>query len=220
MRLTLASQSPRRRQLVQLLGYAVDLCVADVDENSVMEPDPARNAAATAVLKAEYIASHHPERELILAADTIVALEGRMLGKPVDAAEAEQMLIALCGRQHQVHTGIALFKRGTGQMLTRVNTAVVTMRPYSRAEIANYVASGDPLDKAGAYAIQHPTFQPVADLDGCYTAVVGLSVCEVIRLLAEVGLPRRADLTAVRAAHQQYRCPIYPTLLDQMPELC
>lgn len=220
IRLTLASQSPRRRQLIQLLGYPVDICVADVDESSVMQPDPARNAVETAVLKATHIATHHPEQAMIIAADTIVALGGRMLGKPRDAAEATQMLTDLRDRQHEVHTGLVVWDGRSGQMTTRVTTAVVTMRPYTDVEIADYVASGDPMDKAGAYAIQHPVFQPVADLRGCYTAVVGLSICELLRVLGALGLPRLADLTAVETAHAMFPCPIFPGLLDYSSEAC
>jgi septum formation protein len=220
MRLTLASQSPRRRQLIQLLGYPVDICVADVDESSVAQPDPALNAVETAVLKATHIATHHPEREMIIAADTIVSLGRRMLGKPHDAAEAIQMLADLRGGQHEVHTGLVALDGRTGKMLTRVTTAVVTMRPYTDAEIAAYVASGDPMDKAGAYAIQHPIFQPVAELSGCFMAVVGLSICDLIQLLDEMDVPRLADLTAVQHSHLHYPCPIFPNLLDYPPDSC
>lgn len=213
MLLTLASQSPRRRQLIQLLGHPVEICVADVDESSITEPDPARNAVETAVLKATYIATHHPGKEMIIAADTIVALGQRMLGKPRDAAEAQQMLTDLRDGQHQVHTGLVMLDGRSGRIETGVTTAVVTMRRYSQAEIAAYVASGDPMDKAGAYAIQHPIFQPVERLDGCYMAVVGLSVCDLIRLLDALGAPRLADLTAVHAAHAGFPCPIFPKLL-------
>jgi septum formation protein len=220
MLLTLASQSPRRRQLIQLLGYPVEIYVADVDESSVTEPDPALNAVQTAVLKATYIASHHPDKKIIVAADTIVALEGRMLGKPHDAAEAQQMLLDLRGRQHHVHTGLVVLERRSGRMETGVTTAVVTMRPYSQTEIAAYVASGDPMDKAGAYAIQHPTFQPVATLSGCYLAVVGLSLCELSKALEGFGIPRPADLTAVSAAHAGFPCPILAELLAHPGNPC
>lgn len=220
MVLTLASQSPRRWQLIQLLGYPVEICVADVDESSVREPDPALNAVETAVLKATHIAAHHPDKAIIIAADTIVALGRRMLGKPRDAAEAQQMLTDLRDGQHEVHTGLAVLDGRSGQLLTRVTTAVVTMRPYSQMEIAAYVASSDPMDKAGAYAIQHPIFRPVAELSGCYTAVVGLSVCELIQMLDELEIPRLADLTAVHAAHAAYPCPIYPNLLAHPTKPC
>ena len=225
MRLILASQSPRRQQLIQLLGYPVVVQVADVDESSVMEPDPAVNAVETAVLKATTIAHrlhNQQERAFIVAADTIVALDGGMLGKPVDAAAAAHMLAVLRSRQHEVHTGLVVLDVRSGQMVQRVNTAVVTMRNYTDAEIAAYIASGDPLDKAGGYAIQHPVFQPVADMVGCYLAVMGLSICELVRVLDELNVPRRVDLTAVHAAHHlanlEYPCPIYQYLSHGTPE--
>ena len=226
MHLILASQSPRRQELIQLTGYSVEVQVADVDERSVTHPDPAMNVVETAVLKAITIAQRHtvPQQTLIVAADTIVALNRQMLGKPIDAREAVEMLAALRNRQHEVHTGMVVLDLRSGKMLKRVNTAVVTMRHYSDAEIDAYVASGDPLDKAGAYGIQHPTFQPVAVLSGCYTAVMGLSICELVRTLDDLGLPRRADLTAIRTAHylasQDYPCPIFNQLLDKSPESC
>lgn len=215
----LASQSPRRRELVNLLGYPFSVMAADVDEASITDPDPAANVMATAVLKAHTIARRvEPGKRVVLAADTTVALAGQMLGKPRDAAEAAFMLKALRNRSHEVHTGFVLLDLDSGRQLERVTTAVVTMRDYSDAEIAAYVASGDPLDKAGAYAVQHPLFQPAAQLDGCYMAVVGLSICDVIRALDEWQFPRRADLTAVLQSHQIanqfYPCPIYKKLHD------
>ena len=226
MHLILASQSPRRQELIQLAGFPVEVQVADVDEHSVTHPDPAVNVVETAVLKAITIAQRHtvPQQALIVAADTTVALDQQMLGKPIDAREAFEMLAALRNRQHEVHTGMVVLDLRSGEMVKRVNTAVVTMRNYSDTEIYAYVASGDPLDKAGAYGIQHPTFQPVVALSGCYTAVMGLSICELVRTLDDLSLPRLADLTAVHAAHhlpnQDYPCPIFNQLLDKSPKSC
>lgn len=215
----LASQSPRRQALVNLLRYPFMVMAADVDEASITDPAPARNVVATAVLKAHTIAHQvKPGEYVILAADTTVALADQMLGKPRDANDATRMLKALRNRTHEVHTGFVLLDLRNGKQLARVTTAVVTMRDYSDAEIAAYVASGDPLDKAGAYAVQHPLFQPAAHLEGCYLAVVGLSVCDLIDALDEWKIPRRADLTAVLQAHhvadQVYPCPIYKKLHD------
>lgn len=208
--LVLASQSPRRRALLGLLGYSFVVMAADVDEASITDPDPAVNVAATAVLKAHAVAQRlEPDERVLIAADTTVALAGQMLGKPKDAEEAVWMLQALRNRTHEVYTGCVLLDLGRGRQLELVATAVVTMRNYSNAEIMAYVASGDPLDKAGAYAVQHPVFQPASRIEGCYTAVMGLPVCDLILALDEWGLPRRADLTAVYHAHQNYSCPIY-----------
>lgn len=213
--LLLASQSPRRRQLIQLVGFPFTAITADVNESSVIVPDPALNAIQTAELKAQAIAAQHksqPDATIIVAADTIVALGQQMLGKPTDSANAFQMLSALRGRTHAVHTGVVLLEVDSGRVVKGVHTAVVTMRSYSDEEIATYIATGDPLDKAGAYAIQHPQFQPVSHLEGCYLGVMGLSICHLIGLLTQLGIVRAADLLALRLAHQGYACPILATL--------
>jgi septum formation protein len=215
--LILASQSPRRRELIKLLGYPVRVQVADVDESLVTEPDPAVNVVGTARLKAVKIAKQRQQLNgngdvVIVAADTTVALAGEMLGKPADVTDARRMLKMLRNRSHEVHTGLVLMALGTGREVSGVNTAVVTMRDYSDAEIEAYIATGDPMDKAGAYAIQHPAFRPVARLDGCFTGVMGLSVCHLLQLFSQLGLTMQADLTAVTDAHQHFPC----SLLDEI----
>lgn len=213
----LASQSPRRRMLVRLLGYPFSVMVADANEASITHPDPAVNVVETAVLKAHIIAEQVAEDRIIIAADTMVAVDGQMLGKPKDADEATEMLQSLRNRTHQVHTGFVLLDLRTGTWLKRVTTAVVTMRDYTDKEIAAYVASGDPFDKAGAYAIQHPVFKPATHLDGCYTAVMGLPVCDLILAFDELNVPRQVDLEAVYNAHQltdfDFPCPVYEQYL-------
>ncbi|VAW42783.1 Septum formation protein Maf [hydrothermal vent metagenome] len=214
----LASQSPRRRELIQLLGYPFEVMVADVDETSVTEPNPAVNVVQTAQLKATEIIdqltdSLLPTNSIIIAADTTVAFAGEMLNKPADEAEARLMLQRLRNKQHKVHTGMVLLELESGYLWQGVSTAVVTMRNYSDAEIEAYVASGDPLDKAGAYAIQHPHFRPVAHLDGCYCCVMGLPVCDLIVALSRFNVPPPADLTAVSQAHLHYPCPTLASLI-------
>jgi nucleoside triphosphate pyrophosphatase len=214
----LASQSPRRRELIQLLGYPFQVMVADVDEESVTEADPAVNVVQTAQLKAAEIAaqlagSPLPANTFIVAADTTVAFAGEMLNKPVNAAEAHFMLQRLRSKQHEVHTGMVLLEPKSGREWRGVNTAVVTMRHYSDEEIEAYVASGDPLDKAGAYAIQHPQFRPVAQLNGCYCGVMGLSVCDLIMALTQFNVQVPMDLTAVHQAHLHYPCPTLASLI-------
>jgi septum formation protein len=212
--LILASRSPRRRELIRLLGYPFQSFSTDVDESSITHSDPAVNVMETAALKAQAMAKQVMNdaiigRHIIVAADTTVSLNGEMLGKPVDAADADRMLRDLRHRTHRVHTGINLIDLKTGQKYSDVHTAVVIMRNYSDEEIAAYVASGDPMDKAGAYAIQHPTFRPVAGLHGCFTGVMGLSICHLIHGLNHFGLPLVADLPALQLAHQQYYCPLF-----------
>lgn len=211
-RFVLASQSPRRRELLSLCGYPFQVIVAAVDEASVDHPDPAENSLQTAQLKAQAVIDRllnkETERVIIVAADTIVSLDGHMLGKPADAAEATYMLKGLRDRDHKVHTGMILVDLETGKEATAVHTASVFMRSYTDHEIESYVASGDAMDKAGAYAIQHPQFRPVTTLDGCYLGVMGLSVCQLLQLLHQLDVPTLADLRSLAEAHEHYPCPL------------
>jgi MAF protein len=218
----LASQSPRRRELLQLLGLPFRVMVANADEDSITHPEPTENVIQTARLKAEMIAAQLTDEAfssgtLILAADTTVALGSDMLNKPADETAARQMLTQLRNTQHEVHTGFVMIDLATRREWQGVSTAVVTMRPYSDAAIDAYIASGDPFDKAGAYAIQHPKFRPVVRLQGCYCNVMGLPVCELIVALREfMGIQleqlKELSLTAVSQAHQNYPCPTFQTL--------
>ena len=209
----LASQSPRRRELLRLCGYPFEATAADVDENSVFDPDPAQDCILTARLKAEavlnQISGSKQERVIIVAADTNVALDDQILGKPKDATDAKRMLSRLRGRTHDVHTGVVIIDVESGREVSGSHTAVVQMRNYTDQEMSAYVASGDPLDKAGAYAIQHPVFQPVESLDGCYLGVMGLSICHLLQLFQQIELPFLTDLTDLKRAHQEFYCPLY-----------
>ena len=217
--LILASQSPRRRELLKLCGYPFDAVAADVDESSVSDPDPAQDCIQTARLKAETIFKQIPyprrERWLIVAADTIVALDGQVLGKPENAAGARRMLSALRGRTHDVHTGVVVIDMDSGREKLGSHTAVVKMRRYTDQEMSAYIATGDPLDKAGAYAIQNPIFRPVEKLAGCYLGVMGLSICHLLQLFQQIGLPFQAELTALEIAHQHLICPLYDNIAQK-----
>lgn len=214
--LILASASPRRQELLRLLGLPFRVMVADVDEDSITDSDPAINVVATAHLKAVTIAVRCEAPAIIIASDTTVALDGQMLNKPANAAAAWQMLRALRGRIHYVHTGLVLLNTATGQMITDVATVPVPMRNYSDAEIATYITTGDPLDKAGAYAIQHPEFQPVNRLDGCFAGVMGFPLCHLTRALRRMGVPVAVDVAAACQRHIQYDCPVYESILSQL----
>jgi septum formation protein len=213
-RLILASASPRRRAMIQLFGLPVQVWPADVDE-TVQHPNPAVYVLQTARLKADAIAPQAPADAVIIAADTTVALDGRILGKPADAAEARAMLQQLRGHTHQVHTAIVVLNKANGRLVEDVATVDVPMRAYSDAEIEAYIATGDPFDKAGGYAIQHPVFRPVANLADCYAAVVGLPLCHLARALRQVGAPPAVDIAAACQAHHQYDCPVYMSILDR-----
>ncbi|MCX6028603.1 MAG: Maf family protein [Chloroflexi bacterium] len=193
MQLILASQSPRRRSLLAALGLTFTVDAADVDETPRPDEAPADLVCRLGRIKAVAVAARHP-RAVVLAADTVVVLDGTLLGKPVDPAEAWAMLHALRGRTHQVYTAVTVTRAGAP--CSRLSISDVTMRPYSDAEIATYVASGDPLDKAGAYAIQHPLFAPVAGWTGCYTAIMGLPLGVAADLLREAGVLVPGDVAA------------------------
>lgn len=211
MKLILASQSPRRRALIQLLGLPVVTTQADADEDSIITPDPVQNVIETAQLKTDVLLDEwQGQTAVLLTADTTVAHNGQMLNKPTDEAHARQMLQQLRGQTHQVHTGMVLVHLADGRTWRGATTANVTMRAYSDAEIEAYIATGDPLDKAGAYAIQHDGFKPVAKLDGCFLGVMGLSVCQLIDQLQAWQLPLNIDWQGVKEAHQGFACQSLP----------
>ncbi len=178
--LVLASASPRRRELLAALGVPFTVRAADVPEPLVTGIPAAEQAERLALAKAKAVAGRAGGASA-LGADTIVVLDGMPLGKPADAEEARDMLRALRGRAHEVVTGVAVV--GAAIHADHAVTRVV-MRPYTDAEIEGYVATGDPFDKAGAYAIQHAGFRPVARIDGCYCNVMGLPLWTVRALLA------------------------------------
>jgi len=189
--LVLASSSPRRRQIIASLGLPVTFCVPPVNEEVAEQRyrGPAEEMAQW--LAKHKLASIHTLPKyadcMIIAADTTVLLNERLLGKPRDAAHARELLLALRGRWHHVVTGIAVSYTldGKRQMHGASCITPVLMRSYSEAEIAAYIASGDPMDKAGSYGIQHPSFQPTARINGCYLNVVGLPLCVLVDLIAE-----------------------------------
>jgi septum formation protein len=203
--------------LIRLLGYPFRVIAADIDESNVTRPDVTLHVLRTSQLKAQAVKAQFkdqpaPGRRIVVAADTIVALHGDILGKPADEADARRMLRALRDRTHHVFTGITLIDLSDGREVSVVHKAAVLMRPYGDEELRAYIATGDPMDKAGAYAIQHPLFQPVARLDGCYMGVMGLSVCHLIQALRRLEVPVMADMSAVYDAHNHYPCPLFPEI--------
>lgn len=182
--LVLASGSPRRAELLALVSDDVTVDPAEVDESPVAGESPVDYVLRLATDKATAVARRHPERT-VLGADTTVALDGRMLSKPVDASQAAAMLASLSGRSHEVFTGICV--TGPGFRRSRVVRTVVTFRPLRSAEIDAYVASGEPFDKAGGYGIQGAAAAFVRHLDGSWTNVVGLPLAEVDELLGLSG---------------------------------
>ena len=156
------------------------------------------------------------ENALILAADTTVADGDTILGKPADADEARAMLRRLRGRVHQGYTALTLLDTATGRSVTEVAETHVPMRDYTDAEIEAYIASGDPFDKAGSYAIQNAQFHPVAGLRGCYANVVGLPLCHLIRALRAFDIKPPADDVPQRCQlHHAYDCDVTDDILGQ-----
>ena len=208
-RLVLASNSPRRRELLLLGGWEYDTRPAHVEETPRQGEEPAAYVQRLAEEKARACAMSAGKGDIILAADTTVVVDGDILGKPQDAAEAAAMLRRLRGRTHQVYTGIAVHNMQTGAFYPDLCVTDVPMRDYSEEELLAYAGSGDPLDKAGGYAIQDPVFHPVDSLQGCHASVMGLPLCHLGRSLEKAGLSPRKDVAAACQAALQYECPIH-----------
>lgn len=196
MRLILASSSPRRRELLTQLGLRFEIIQPAIDESRRADEEPVAYAERLSREKAEAVARQLDARPaLIIAADTIVMDGGELLGKPADAADARRMLRQLRGRQHLVVTAFTLYQAGaTARVITRHARTVVEMRDISDSEIDAYIASGDPLDKAGAYGIQNEEFRPVARIEGSYSNVVGLPLDKLQAALRELGYASRQAL--------------------------
>ena len=211
--LVLASNSPRRRQLLALTGLPFLVSAADVDESVLENENPAEYVLRLAEKKARAI--HADPHQIVLGSDTTVVEGSDILGKPAHEAEAAAMLTRLRGRTHQVYTGVALLRMSDGLLLKDLCVTDVPMRDYSDDEIRAYVATGDPLDKAGAYAIQHPEFHPVAGMNGCYASVMGLPLCHVTRMLRTMGIRTRSDVPEGCQRLLDYKCPVYEEILRQ-----
>ena len=194
--LVLASSSPRRRELLGALGLPFTVRPSDVDETLRAGEDPAAYVLRLALEKA---AAGARSGELVLGADTTVVLDGDVLGKPLDAADARSMLGRIAGREHVVFTGVALHDGTSGRQVSAVDTTRVRMAPLTEAQITWYVATGEPMDKAGAYGIQGKGALFVDAVFGNYGNVVGLPLPMVRRLMAEIGLPIDGYLRPPRA---------------------
>lgn len=181
----LASQSPRRRELLGLVGIPHTVMPADIDETVMPHEKPVPHCERLAREKAHTLAVRHPDA-VVIAADTIVVLDGAILGKPVDVADARRMIKLLSGRSHTVHTAIAVARDGRTE--SAVESVEVTFRSLSDQEIAAYVATGEPMDKAGAYGIQGWGATIVERVNGDYFSVMGLGLRRLVDLLGRVGI--------------------------------
>jgi septum formation protein len=188
VRVVLASQSPRRRELLALVGIPHDVQPADVDETPFAHEAPAAYCERVARDKAATIARREPDA-VIVAADTTVVIGPDLLAKPEDAADAHRMLRLLSGRTHTVHTAVAVARAGA--LVSGVEDVAVTFRALDDDEIAAYVATREPMDKAGAYGIQGYGATIVERIDGDFFAVMGLPLVRLTRLLEQVGVVYR-----------------------------
>ncbi|NLM45797.1 MAG: septum formation inhibitor Maf [Firmicutes bacterium] len=182
----LASASPRRAELLRQLGLQFTVCQSEVDEKQVTAETPEELALLLAERKAEAVAAQ-VKKGIIIAADTIVHLDGKILGKPADYSEAHAMLTMLSGRTHEVLTGVAVIRQPERRRAGHVETTRVTFRRLTEAEIEWYLRSGEAFDKAGGYGIQGKAAVFVEKIDGCYFNVVGLPLAALWKMLVQMG---------------------------------
>ncbi len=203
-RIILASKSPRRKQLLDLLNLKYEIIVSNIDEAmpaAINERTSAAQVATECARKKAFavaedlrkIGNSAVDELVVIAADTIVVLDNKLYHQPSSPAEARSTLQALCGKTHQVYTGVALlvynFAKNTMQCLTESENSLVSFRKYDEAEIDAYISTGEPMDKAGAYALQGIGGCLVAKIDGCYTNVIGLPMPKMLKMLREIGIP-------------------------------
>ncbi len=192
MKLILASASPRRAEVLRDAGIPFEVIPAHVDEALRPNETPDELVGRLAEAKARFVAARTAdpaEPALVVGADTEVVVDGQVLGKPASAEDARSMLRRLSGRTHGVVTGLAVIHLPDGAARTARETTLVTFAPLSEQEIEDYVASGEPFDKAGAYAIQGRAGRFVRRVEGCYFNVVGLPLAQLYRILREFSWP-------------------------------
>jgi len=213
----LASTSPRRRELVSWPGFPVQTRAVAVDERPRPGETPPDYVQRLAIAKARAGGPLAPRGWVVVGGDTVVVLRGRILGKPAHEDEARAMLRALRGREHRVFGGVAVYRPEDGALWSTWVATRVHMRPLSDAELEAYIADGDPLDKAGAYAIQNRTFRPVERIEGCFANVVGLPLCHLAQGIAALLGPPDPHLPWRCQATFGYNCPIYPEIFPSGP---
>ncbi|MBI4200113.1 MAG: septum formation protein Maf [Chloroflexi bacterium] len=201
--IVLASASPRREQILRHAGIPFLVVPAGLEEEAP-QGEPEAYVVRQALAKTRHVASRL-RRGLVLGADTLVVDGDALLGKPRDAAQARRMLEQLRGRRHRVVTGVAVVRAPAGKGFGGAAESLVTMRAYEDAEIEAYIASGESLDKAGAYAIQNPVFRPVVHVEGCWLNVVGLPLCLAVDFLQRAG----AILWEVAPPDECLHCPLW-----------
>lgn len=211
----LASSSPRRRQLLSLLGVDFKVTTSDIDERVNPNESPKEYVLRLAQEKSRSVSLQSGVNDVIISADTAVVDGNQILGKPVNKADALRMLYNLRGRTHHVFTGLAVWDPMTRNIIVDICSTEVHMRALQESEMEVYVASGDPLDKAGAYAIQNPRFNPVQSITGCYANVVGLPLCHLIEMLQKLELGVSMLATKGCRSDLGYHCQ----LIDQIQDI-
>jgi septum formation protein len=212
-RLVLASNSPRRRELLALGGWKFESRSPEVDESQHPGEKAGDYVLRLAESKARACSAAAQQGTIIIGADTTVVDGNNLLGKPADAGEAVEMLRMLRGHTHQVYSGLCVISVPDGNTGRDLCVTQVPMRLYDDQQIEAYVAGGDPLDKAGAYAIQHPGFHPVENFFGCYASVMGLPLCHLTRSLRPFGVAPLTDIAKECESWLKYTCPISTRVL-------
>lgn len=187
MKLILASASPRRAQVLRDSGFTFQVISSALDETPLAGESPQDLVRRLAENKAHLVAQRCVGPALIVAADTLVSVDARILGKPRDAADAREMLRQISGRTHHVHTGLAVLRLPDETLRLKLETTLVTFAPLADEEIGDYISTGEPFDKAGAYAVQGRGGRYVTRIEGSYFNVVGLPLASLYRLLREMG---------------------------------
>ncbi len=212
-KIVLASASPRRADLLRLTGWSFELCPVELDETAAPDEPAADLARRLAYTKAEVALQSRPEARFLLAADTLVMLRDRVLGKPANEHDAQRMLMTLRGRDHRVISALVL-KGKAGEQMELCETTV-PMRDYTVSQVAAYIQTGSPLDKAGAYGIQDREFNPV-DVDrmeGCFANVMGLPLCHLLRAMRRLGEDSPRDVPLACQSFTRYDCHVYAQIL-------
>lgn len=212
--LILASASPRRKELLALMGTPFETRPGNFLEPKKGHQSTRDYVLAQAKAKADHVASY--PGEILLAADTIVEINDELLGKPSNDEEAEQTLSILCGKPHRVYTALVLRDVSSGESLQTVCETIVYMRDWSAEEQASYIYIGTYHDKAGGYAIQDEVFNPVERIEGCYANVMGLPLCSLCSLFEQKTLPLSDDLPEACQRYTKAKCTYYPTILQNM----
>jgi septum formation protein len=213
-KIILASASPRRRELLALGNWHFEVIVSAVDETPLQNESPREYVSRLAEAKARAIKSQVSNEAIVIGSDTTVVDGQEILGKPSDEKDAERMLKQLRGKNHQVLTAIALYRISDEKLVKDLCITDVPMRNYSDDEIHAYIKTGDPMDKAGAYAIQHAEFNPVKSLSGCYAGVMGLPMCHVVRALRNFDIAPNADVPMQCQSFLNYDCKVTKEILS------